>query len=79
VPGNKPRADVSSQPPRKKKRSEMGQEERRLARKAAEERSVKLSADVEKLLEEQEELFAKYAELNNVTVQRVKKLAHQLP
>lgn len=64
---------------KKKKHSEMGVEERRLARKAAEDRSAKLSADVEKLLDEQEELFVKYAELNNVMVQRIKKLAHQLP
>ncbi|KAE9385966.1 hypothetical protein BT96DRAFT_1006545 [Gymnopus androsaceus JB14] len=65
--------------PRKKKRSEMGIEERRIMRQAAQDHSEKLSADVAKLLEEQEELFAKYAELNDVSVDRIKKLAHQLP
>jgi len=66
-------------PPRKKKRSEMGVEERRLMKQAAQERLEKLSADIGKLLEEQEELFVKYAQLNEVSVDRVKKLAHQLP
>lgn len=66
-------------PPKKKKRSEMGAEERRLMRKAADDRAVKLSEDIDKLLEEQDELFAKYAEENGVTVERVKKLAHQAP
>ncbi|KAE9384050.1 hypothetical protein BT96DRAFT_1008478 [Gymnopus androsaceus JB14] len=71
--------DAEALPPRKKKRLEMGAEERRVMRKAAQDRSEKLSADIDKLLEEQEELFAKYAQLNDVSVDRVKKLAHQLP
>ncbi|KAE9401326.1 hypothetical protein BT96DRAFT_992213 [Gymnopus androsaceus JB14] len=71
--------DCPAGPPKKKKRSEMGVEERRLMRQAAQERSEKLTADIDTLLDEQEELFAKYAELNNVSVDRVKKLAHQLP
>ncbi|KAE9383355.1 hypothetical protein BT96DRAFT_1009312 [Gymnopus androsaceus JB14] len=65
--------------PKKKNRSEMGAEEQRLMRQAAAERAQQLSADIEKLLGEQEELYAKYAELNNVKVEHVKKLAHQLP
>lgn len=73
------RGDVEPMPPKKKKRSEMGTEERRIMRQAVQDCSEKLSADIIKLLEEQEELFAKYAELNNISVDWVKKLAYQVP
>ncbi|KAE9385826.1 hypothetical protein BT96DRAFT_949569 [Gymnopus androsaceus JB14] len=65
--------------PLKKKRSEMGEEERRLMRKAAEERSEKLAVDINKLLDEQEELFTKYADLNDISMEHIKKLANPLP
>ncbi|KAE9384210.1 hypothetical protein BT96DRAFT_1008299 [Gymnopus androsaceus JB14] len=78
VPGSGD-ASVHEPPPRKKKRLEMGEEERRLMRKAAEERSEKLAVDIDKLLDEQEELFTKYADLNDISVERIKKLANQLP
>lgn len=78
VPGSGD-ASVHEPPPRKKKRSEMGEEERRLMRKAAEERSEKLAVDIDKLLDEQEELFTKYADLNDISMERIKKLANPLP
>ncbi|KAE9393542.1 hypothetical protein BT96DRAFT_943804 [Gymnopus androsaceus JB14] len=66
-------------PPKKKKRLEMGPGEQKLMRQAAAERVEQLSANINKLLEEQEELFVKYAKLNNIKVERLKKLAYQLP
>lgn len=72
-------AASSDSPPRKKKRSEMGEEERKLMRKATQVRSEKLSADIDALLEEQEELLTKYAEKNDISVERIKKLVHQVP
>ncbi|KAE9391998.1 hypothetical protein BT96DRAFT_1000778 [Gymnopus androsaceus JB14] len=73
------KAAASVPPPRKKKRSEMGEEERRIMRREAEERAQKLTADINALLEEQDALYVKYADLNNVSVDRIQKLAHQVP
>ncbi|KAE9403271.1 hypothetical protein BT96DRAFT_990510 [Gymnopus androsaceus JB14] len=82
LPGDADAADGSGndpEPRKKKKRSEMGTEEHRLRRQAAQDCLEKLAANINKLFEEQEELFAKYAKLNNVSVDHIKKLSHQLP
>ncbi|KAJ3892329.1 hypothetical protein GG344DRAFT_76008 [Lentinula edodes] len=62
----------------KKKRSEMGQAEKAAARKAALARAEKLSLDLERLLVDQNELKAKVAEENNITVARVSTLLNQV-
>lgn len=63
----------------KKNTSTLGPEERKLKRKAAEDRSAKLSLDIDKLLAQIDILYDKCAEENGVTLARVKKLAHQAP
>ncbi|KAJ3832352.1 hypothetical protein F5878DRAFT_635220 [Lentinula raphanica] len=65
--------------PPKKKRAEMGPAERKLAREASSARSKKLADAIDGLLEEQESLFSKVADENNVTATRVKRLANQVP
>lgn len=73
------RSTSDSVPVRKKKRSEMGPQERKLMRKAADERATKLTEDVDDMLDEIDELYLKVAESNSVSVQRVKDLARRLP
>ncbi|KAJ3767407.1 hypothetical protein FB446DRAFT_793225 [Lentinula raphanica] len=65
--------------PPKKKRAEMGPAEQKLAREASSARSKKLADAIDDLLEEQESLFSKVADENNVTATRVKRLANQVP
>ncbi|KAJ3964534.1 hypothetical protein EV361DRAFT_977894 [Lentinula raphanica] len=65
--------------PGKKKRSEMGPAEQQLVHQASANRSKKLGAAIGDLLEEQEALFAKTAEDNNISAARVKRLANQAP
>ncbi|KIK60630.1 hypothetical protein GYMLUDRAFT_59380 [Collybiopsis luxurians FD-317 M1] len=63
--------------PAKKKQSKMGPAEKALAWKAASAQAEKLSRDIDEFLEEQQKLFEKVAEVNDITVERIKKLVNQ--
>ncbi|KAF9060668.1 hypothetical protein BDP27DRAFT_1429779 [Rhodocollybia butyracea] len=66
-------------PTKKKKRSEMGPEERKLMRQAANDRASQLTSDIDNMLDEIDKLYKKVADDNNVGVHRVKELARHLP
>ncbi|KAF9067370.1 hypothetical protein BDP27DRAFT_1422928 [Rhodocollybia butyracea] len=69
----------NSVPTKKKKRSEMGPEERKLMRQAANDRASQLTSDIDNMLDEIDKLYKKVADDNNVGVHRVKELARHLP